>query len=92
MIDAPDFFGKLVDLYTSQGFRLNALACKELGSPEGSREELEKGLSYVGLMVLSSPLKSTTFEIIQELNGAEFKCLMITGDNVYTAGQVGRWL
>lgn len=66
--------------------RVIACAYKEIEYNEGlSREELEKDLTYLGLISFDNPLKPYVCEVIQELKNAEIISLMITGDMESTA-------
>lgn len=54
------------------------------------REELEVNLEFLGLIVLENRLKKETTASINELNDADIRCIMVTGDNLLTAISVGR--
>ncbi|NXU59559.1 AT135 ATPase, partial [Turnix velox] len=90
-----DFLEKL-KMYTSQGFRVIALAHKvlnlgkdvDLGSVE--REEAEFGLTFLGLLVMENRLKPETKPVVQELAAARIRSVMVTGDNLQTAVTVAR--
>lgn len=51
--------------------------------------DLERGLKFAGLMVCKSQLKEDTKEHIDTLRAAGFEIVMITGDNILTAVNVG---
>lgn len=83
--------------YASKGCRVLALGFRVL-SEESSlyelrrkpRNELEKGLTFAGFLVLSCPLKDDSKQTIQELMMSKHKVIMITGDNPLTACDVAR--
>lgn len=93
-VDAPVFYKDLLDHFTSQGLRVLALGYRELNPEETlklsdlTRDQLEKRLNYAGLLVLKSPLKPHTANVIQEILDSGHKSVIITGDNIYTAGEV----
>lgn len=90
-----DFYDVLYN-YTKRGYRVLALAYKELGKmsyvkvQKCAREELEKDLIFLGFLIMENRLKIETEEVIRELHFANFKTLMITGDNMLTALSVAR--
>lgn len=91
---AGDFDSVLMD-YTKKGFRVLALAYRPLTTSyvkmqRATREELEKNLSFLGLLVMGNMLKPETTEIIDVLQNADIRCVMVTGDNMLTALSVAR--
>uniref|UniRef100_A0A670YYS7 Cation-transporting ATPase n=1 Tax=Pseudonaja textilis TaxID=8673 RepID=A0A670YYS7_PSETE len=90
----PPSFARELQGCTSQGFRVIALAHKRL--QEGqlaaslTREELESGLTFLGLLVMENRLKSETRPVLQELHQARIRSVMVTGDNLQTAITVAR--
>lgn len=93
----PANFSAVYQYYTKKGYRVLALAWKdielaveEVGQLE--RGHLEFGLKFAGLVISSSPLKRDTARQIQQFKDANLKLTMITGDNVLTAIAVGRQL
>uniref|UniRef100_A0A8C5SV30 Cation-transporting ATPase n=1 Tax=Laticauda laticaudata TaxID=8630 RepID=A0A8C5SV30_LATLA len=90
----PPSFARELQGCTSQGFRVIALAHKRL--QEGqlaaslTREELESGLTFLGLLVMENRLKSETRPVLQELRQARIRSVMVTGDNLQTAITVAR--
>ncbi|XP_013923746.1 PREDICTED: probable cation-transporting ATPase 13A4 [Thamnophis sirtalis] len=90
----PPSFARELQGCTSQGFRVIALAHKRL--QEGrlaasmTREELESGLTFLGLLVMENRLKSQSRPVLQELSQAGLRSVMVTGDNLQTAITVAR--
>ena len=82
--------------YTKDGYRVIALATKELvgmtaeGVHTVSRGEVESELNFLGLLIMENKLKKETKSIIKELNDCKIRTLMATGDNVLTAISVAR--
>lgn len=96
LFPVPPNFDSILQVYTSQGFRVIALAYKSLGSlpfpkvHRMQREEAERNLDFLGFVILENRLKSQTTKIIQDLNAAKMKIVMVTGDNILTALSVAR--
>ncbi|KFM62152.1 putative cation-transporting ATPase 13A4, partial [Stegodyphus mimosarum] len=57
---------------------------------EFPREELEKDLQFLGLIILENSLKPETIPSLNVLRDANIRSIMITGDNLLTAITVGR--
>jgi cation-transporting ATPase 13A2 len=83
-------YDKKVIEYSSKGYRLIAIAYKTILSSEVMLEanELEKDLTFLGFIVLHNQQKPKTFEVIQTLNSNRIKCIMVTGDNIFTGVNV----
>ena len=89
-------FNEVLSNYTKDGYRVIALATKELCEMNAqnvhtiSRNEVESNLTFLGLLIMENKLKGETNAIIQELNNGKIRTLMATGDNVLTAISVAR--
>ena len=55
-----------------------------------TRDEVEKDLSFVGLINFKNVLRSETAEVIRELEAGEVKCIMATGDSMLTGVAIGK--
>uniref|UniRef100_A0A8B9EBV6 Cation-transporting ATPase n=1 Tax=Anser cygnoides TaxID=8845 RepID=A0A8B9EBV6_ANSCY len=92
----PADFLKELKTYTSQGFRVIALAHKVLSLGKDvdvsdlEREEAESGLVFLGLLVMENRLKQETKPVLRELAAARIRSVMVTGDNLQTAVTVAR--
>ncbi|XP_069648488.1 probable cation-transporting ATPase 13A5 isoform X4 [Haliaeetus albicilla] len=92
----PADFLKELKTYTSQGFRVIALAHKVLNLGKDvdvsnlNREEAESGLEFLGLLVMENRLKQETKPVLRELAAAHIRNVMVTGDNLQTAVTVAR--
>ncbi|XP_068137280.1 probable cation-transporting ATPase 13A4 [Hyperolius riggenbachi] len=92
----PDSFYEKLDFYTKQGFRVIALAYRQLrkeGLPPLSdlgREIVERDLTFLGLLILENRLKPETSSVLKELQEANIRTVMVTGDNLQTAVTVGK--
>ncbi|KAM0681505.1 hypothetical protein GINT2_000017 [Glugoides intestinalis] len=86
--------------YAEKGFRVIALACREISINElkisndriSDRGFLEKDLEFCGFVLLGSSLREYAKEMCQTLQASGLKILMITGDNLLTAGSVAKQL
>ncbi|KAG8445087.1 hypothetical protein GDO86_010016, partial [Hymenochirus boettgeri] len=89
-----DVYDKL-DTYTKQGFRVIGLAYRLLQKKsianiqELERDEVERNLTFLALLILENRLKPETSAVIQELKEAKIRNVMITGDNLQTAVNIG---
>ncbi|NXL84613.1 AT135 ATPase, partial [Alectura lathami] len=92
----PADFSEELKTYTSQGFRVIALAHKvlslgkDVGMSDLEREEVESGLAFLGLLIMENRLKPETKPVLQELAAARIRSIMVTGDNLQTAVTVAR--
>uniref|UniRef100_A0A8C5S940 ATPase 13A5 n=1 Tax=Laticauda laticaudata TaxID=8630 RepID=A0A8C5S940_LATLA len=94
-VTVPNIFQAELRRFTAQGFRVIGLAHKELELPQGAvfsdleREELESGLTFLGLLVMENRLKSETRPVLQELRQARIRSVMVTGVLGVVAGSGG---
>ena len=92
----PMDYEDLLGYYTHRGFRVIACATKRIRSLDWAkvskltRQEAESGLTFLGFIVFENKLKDTTVDIIEELNAANIRSIMCTGDNILTAISVAR--
>ena len=92
----PSNYDEVMSNYTKDGYRVIALATKELvgmtaeGVHTVSRGEVESELNFLGLLIMENKRKKETKSIIKELNDCKIRTLMATGDNVLTAISVAR--
>ncbi|XP_064459602.1 polyamine-transporting ATPase 13A3-like isoform X2 [Ornithodoros turicata] len=91
----PSDFSEVLTSYTQRGHRVLALAHRPLTANFAkvhriAREEVECGLTFLGLLVMENRLKPETTGIIQVLQDANIRSIMVTGDNMLTALSVAR--
>lgn len=92
----PENYDFILEKYTKNGYRVIALATKELKGFDSSkllnvkREEIENNLVFLGFLIMENKLKPESTEVLQDLQLCEVKCVMATGDNVLTAVSVAR--
>ncbi|XP_029472775.1 probable cation-transporting ATPase 13A4 [Rhinatrema bivittatum] len=92
----PSSFLDELQFYTVQGFRVIGLAYKTIekegcdGVTSLTREQVESDLEFLGLLILENRLKVETKPVLEELNNAQIRTVMITGDNLKTAITVAK--
>ncbi|XP_025038282.2 putative cation-transporting ATPase 13A5 isoform X1 [Pelodiscus sinensis] len=92
----PADFTKELHMSTAQGFRVIALAHKELNMDKAvelgslEREKLESNLTFLGLLIMENRLKAETKPVLEELSAARIRSVMVTGDNLQTAVTVAK--
>ncbi|KAG8581494.1 hypothetical protein GDO81_007685 [Engystomops pustulosus] len=92
----PKEFAEVLEVYTFQGLRVLGLAFKTLTNGNRDdlesidREEIESNMDFLGLLILENRLKPETRPVLEELNAANIRTVMITGDNIQTATTVAR--
>jgi magnesium-transporting ATPase (P-type) len=89
-ISVPTDFQEILTHYTKQGFRVIAIAKKNLfinfvKAQKIERELIENELEFLGLIILENRLKIPTTPVIKTLKDANIKTIMCTGDNLLTA-------
>ena len=92
----PIDYDELLGFYTHKGFRVIGCATKHIDDLNWSkvenmkRHEAESNLDFLGFIIFENKLKPSTAGIIDELNKAEIRTVMCTGDNILTAISVAR--
>ena len=92
----PDNFKEILNKYASKGFRVLALSCKVMKmtfeqARNIKREQVEKDLIFLGLLIVQNKLKETTNDVLKSLlEDGHIRVKMATGDNIFTAICVGR--
>ncbi|BFZ23149.1 hypothetical protein BsWGS_26187 [Bradybaena similaris] len=93
----PEDFPTVLHSYSIQGYRVIALAYRQMESKVTwhhvqriSREKVEKDLKFLGLLVMQNQLKPQTAPVIHTLKEANIRTVMITGDMIETAISVAR--
>jgi cation-transporting ATPase 13A3/4/5 len=93
----PSNFDEILQIYTENGFRVLAVASKILPTDMSyletqsiQRDDMELECRFLGFLIMQNKLKPVTTSIIQQLNQANIRTIMATGDNVLTAISVGR--
>ncbi|KAI3375135.1 hypothetical protein L3Q82_021654 [Scortum barcoo] len=93
----PQSFTETLETYTRQGFRVIALAHRQLESKLSwhkiqslSRDLIETNMEFLGLIIMQNKIKEETAGTLRELRQANIRTLMVTGDNMLTAISVAR--
>ncbi|XP_068137270.1 probable cation-transporting ATPase 13A4 isoform X2 [Hyperolius riggenbachi] len=92
----PKEFADELEVYTFQGLRVIGVSYKTLKNANRDdlesieREEVESDMEFLGLLILENRLKPETKGILEELNAANIRTVMITGDNIQTATTVAK--
>ncbi|XP_032579867.1 probable cation-transporting ATPase 13A3 isoform X1 [Drosophila sechellia] len=93
----PDNYSQQLSEFAKKGYRIIAIAFKALSHKMNytkvqrlSREEVENNMEFLGFVILENRLKPDTAKVINALNTAKIRTIMITGDNILTAISVAR--
>lgn len=91
----PQDYEEQVDLYAQHGYRLISVAQKRLEmnyakASKVPRNAVECDLVLMGLVVMENRVKPVTLGVINQLNRAHIRTVMVTGDNLLTALSVAR--
>ena len=91
----PLDFDAILNSYTIKGYRVLAMAAKGLmmdyeRSQSIIRDEVEKNMIFLGLLIVKNKLKQKTKESLIKYNNADLRIVMATGDNILTAVSVSR--
>lgn len=82
----PDNFHDVLESYTQKGYRVIALAHKELDLlyakvQKVQREDIEDDLDLLGIIVMENRLKPETTPSVKALNDANIRVIMVTGES-----------
>ena len=95
----PNNINELIMNLTRKGLRVIACATRLLKKTEyinnnGNYEinpiNIEKGMTFLGLIIFKNPLKKDTQSVIQKLSASKFLLVMSTGDNECTSYYVAQ--
>lgn len=92
----PSDYDEVLESYTKNGYRVIALATKELNGFDSSkllnvkRDDIESNLVFLGFLIMENKIKPESTEVLLDLKKCEVKCSMVTGDNILTAISVAR--
>ena len=80
------------DTFAEQGMRVIAVSAGDSDGPSGNRVGDESGLTYVGLIAFSDPVREGVAEALEQCRTAGIRVIMITGDHPATAHAVAEGL
>ncbi|XP_059057929.1 polyamine-transporting ATPase 13A3-like isoform X1 [Achroia grisella] len=91
----PDNLTEVLSSYAEKGYRVIAMSTRIMETTfkqlqRMNREEVERDLEFLGLVIMENRLKGATTDIIRELKEADIQVVMITGDNIHTAVSVAK--
>ncbi|ESP04540.1 hypothetical protein LOTGIDRAFT_135940 [Lottia gigantea] len=93
----PDDFHEVLTQYTQYGYRVIAVAWKPLPAKLNyvkvqriARDQVERELIFLGLLIMENKIKPETSPVINNLQQADIRTIMVTGDNMLTALCVAR--
>jgi len=86
----PKNFDDILNSYTTKGYRVLGMAAKSIKmsfkqSQTITREQVEKNMLFLGLLIVQNKLKEKTKESLAKYDAADLRMLMATGDNILTA-------
>ena len=91
----PNDFNEVYKYYSSQGYRILAMAYKNIKLKMKSilqlkREYLENNLIFIGFIIIENKIKSGTKDTIVELDNADYRMVMASGDSMNTCISVAK--
>jgi magnesium-transporting ATPase (P-type) len=81
---------RMITSFASDGYRVLAMASKELPQGMATYEEAEKEMTFLGLAALHDPPRPKTEAAVLHAKSVGVKVIMITGDHELTAEAVAR--
>ena len=91
----PPDFNDVYTYYSSKGYRILGMAYKNLKlnmrqSLQIRREHIENNLIFIGFAIIENKLKEGTKDTIVELDNADYRMIMASGDNMMTCISVSK--
>lgn len=95
--NVPDDYDANFEYHARRGARVLALGYRVVegivaskAAVELTRDDVENDLTFAGFLVVSSPIKADSADVVEKLKKASHHVAMITGDNPLTACHVAR--
>ena len=91
----PNDFNEVYKYYSSQGYRILGMAYKNVilkmkNILQLKREYLENNLIFIGFIIIENKIKNGTKDTIVELDNADYRMIMASGDNMNTCISVAK--
>ena len=91
----PSDYNEVYSYYSSKGYRILGLAYKSIKlnmrqSLQIQRKHVEKDLIFIGFAIIENKLKEGTKDTIVELDNADYRMVMASGDNMLTCISVSK--
>ncbi|CAK9023746.1 Polyamine-transporting ATPase 13A2 [Durusdinium trenchii] len=88
----PEDFSQVASEHAYSGMYVLAIAARSVEPSEvvATREDAEKNLSLLGLLLFKNPPRSDTAETIERLRAGDVRSVMITGDAAGTAISIAK--
>ncbi|HEY5259242.1 MAG TPA: HAD-IC family P-type ATPase, partial [Rhabdochlamydiaceae bacterium] len=83
---------ELFEKYGNEGFRLIAVACRNLDGSKTINKDSEREMTFLGFLLFFDPLKPEIAATIEKLNKRKVSLKIITGDNRIVATHVAKQL
>jgi len=93
LVSKPEGYDEQAEALAKQGYRVIALAYKELASPEAasdSRAECEADLRFAGFIAFTCRVRKDTANVLKRLKQGGMSVAMVTGDALLTAIHVAK--
>ncbi|MBN2015523.1 cation-transporting P-type ATPase [Candidatus Dojkabacteria bacterium] len=78
------------DYLSTKGFRIIAVAYKDVSEKQRSIKNEFLELTFLGLVVIDDPLRESSKEAVQETEEAGLRLVIVTGDQVKTALNIAK--
>ena len=85
----PEDYDQILIEYSEQGLRILTLAYRKINEIPEKLDDCENNLIFLGFLLLNNPIKPESEIIINKLKTNGVDCNMITGDNLFTAINIG---
>jgi len=76
------------DNLSHNGFRVLAIASKEIGPVKHYQPSDEKGLAFQGFLAFLDPAKATVLDTLERMRAMGISAKIITGDNAYVTQKI----
>ena len=91
----PSDYNEVYSYYSSKGYRILGMAFKNIKlnarqSLQIRREHIENNLIFLGFAIIENKLKEGTKDTIVELDNADYRMVMASGDNLLTCISVSK--